>query len=52
MLLAIASVLRVIVFPVPTADVVSVPLPLRVSVSDPTNPVKLRSEELAAVVAS
>ena len=47
-----ANVFRVIVFPVPTDDVESVPLPLKVSVSDPTNPVKLRSEELAAVVAS
>ena len=36
----------------PTDDVASVPLPLKVSVSDPTNPVKFSSEELAVIVAS
>ena len=46
-----ANVLSVIVLPVPTADEANVPLPLNVSVSEPTKPVKLRSEELAVVVA-
>ena len=52
MLSAIANVLSVMGLPVPTADVASVPVPLKVSVSDPTSPVKLRFDEPAVVVAS
>ena len=49
---AILSVPTLIVFPVPTPEDASVPLPLNVSVSAPTVPVKLRSAELAVIVAS
>ena len=49
---AIANVLRVITLPLATTELANVPLPLKINVSEPTKPVRLKSDELAVVVAS